>query len=104
MSEWISVNDSLPKAEEEVIVLCKSRNYNHITITTAIYEDGKVSEEDSCWFWVDMDFDYDEENDQNIIPVGWWEYRHFNYNDVYNNAIDDEVTHWMPLPKFPEVE
>ena len=102
MSEWISVNDILPKAEEEVIVLCKSRNYNHTTITTAIYEDGKVAEEDSCWIWVDMD--YDEENDRNIIPVGWWEYRHFNGDDAYNNGIDYEVTHWMPLPKVPEVE
>ena len=50
----------------------------------------------------DLDFNYDEENDCCYIPEGWWEYRHYNPDDVYNNTIDDEVTHWMPLPEIPE--
>lgn len=49
-----------------------------------------------------MKFDYDEENDQYLIPEGWWEYRHYNPDDVYNNAVDDVVTHWMPLPNPPK--
>ena len=71
-------------------------------ITTAIYEDGKVSTEDSEWNWYDLDFNYDEENDCCYIPEGWWEYRHYNDDDVFNNPIDDEVTHWMPLPEIPK--
>lgn len=41
---------------------------------------------------------YDEERDDYKIPKGWWEYRHFNPDDVYNNKIDRPVVGWMPLP------
>lgn len=64
----------------------------------AMYEDGKMSTEDSYWNWYDVDYDYDAENDLYLIPEGWWEYRHYNGDDVFNNAVDDPVTHWMPLP------
>lgn len=104
MNNWISVKDRLPEAEKEVIVLAVRRYYDneYKLITTAIYEDGKVSTEDSEWNWYDLDFNYDEENDCCYIPEGWWEYRHYNDDDVYNNTIDDEVTHWMPLPEIPK--
>lgn len=68
-------------------------------ITTALYEDGNMLECDSCWDWVDIDGEYDEENDCYIIPEGWWEDRHFNPDEVYNNLVDDEVIAWMPLPE-----
>lgn len=98
---WISVHDRLPKIEKEVLILC-NRN-GHPVITTAMYEDGTNTTEDSEWFWNDAsDFcEYDEENDLFIIPEGWWEYRHFNPDDVYNNSVDVPVTHWMPLPELP---
>lgn len=99
--EWISVKDRLPEAEIEVLVSVKHGN-KHNVITTAIYEDGKVSNEESNWNWQDIDFEYDEENDQYLIPEGWWEYRHYNPDDVYNNGIDGKVTHWMPLPEPPK--
>lgn len=41
---------------------------------------------------------YDEERDDYKIPKGWWEYRHFNPDDVYNNKIDRPVVGWMPMP------
>lgn len=108
MSEWISVKDRLPEPEVEVIVLAEQKYLNsndkYITITTAIYEDGNVSTDDSMWNWYDVDFNYDEENDLYLIPEGWWEYRHYNPDDVYNNPIDSIVTHWMPLPAPPEEE
>lgn len=40
----------------------------------------------------------DEDRDDYRIPEGWWEYRHFNPDDVYNNKIDCTVVGWMPLP------
>ena len=66
----------------------------------ALYEDGNVFSEDSEWNWEDL-YDwgtYDEERDDYRIPEGWWEYRHFNPDDVYNNKIDCPVVGWMPLP------
>ena len=104
--EWISVKNGKPKPEEEVFVLiekhCKWTNEAHHLVTTALYEDGNVSTEDSIWCWYDMDFDYDEETDRYLIPEGWWEYRHYNPDDVYNNEITDTVTHWMTLPELPK--
>lgn len=99
--DWISVKEQMPEPEVEVLVLTVNKS-GHKIITTAIYEDGKVSTDDSIWIWYDLDFDYDEENDQYLIPVGWWEYRHFNPYEVYNCNIDLPVTHWMPLPIPPE--
>lgn len=94
---WISVKDRLPDAEQEVLILTENG-----VITTAMYEDGTVSTEDSCWNWYDVDFDYDEENDKYLISEGWWEYRYYNPDDIYNNCVDDKVTHWMPLPEPPK--
>lgn len=102
MSEWISVKDRLPEPEEEVFIRC-NRNGHKFT-TTAMYEDGTMPFGDSIWNWYDIDFDYDEERDEYLIPAGWWEYRHFNPDDVYNCLVDCEVTHWMPLPEPPKEE
>lgn len=104
--EWISVKKIKPECEEEVLVRVKHEYPNgklYYITTTAIYEDGKMNTDDSIWYWDnDVDFDYDEENDEYLIPEGWWEYRHYNPDDVYNNMIDGEVTHWMKLPNSPE--
>lgn len=98
---WISAKDNPPTAEVEVLVYTKRK-----IITTAMYEDGTISEENSMWHWDGLEYwndtKYDEENDSYIIPEGWWEYRHYNPNDVYNNPIDDEVLFWQPLPKEPK--
>ena len=100
MAEWISVEERLPEPETEVVILALRKNFK--IMTTAMYEDGTVSTDDSIWNWYDIDFNYDEENDQYLIPKGWWEYRHYNPDDVYNNCIDDTITHWIPLPEAPK--
>ena len=96
MDEWISVKERLPDPETEVVILALRKNFKIMTT------DGTVSTDDSIWNWYDIDFNYDEENDQYLIPEGWWEYRHYNPDDVYNNCVDDIVTHWMPLPEAPK--
>ena len=109
-SEWISVEERLPDPETEVLVLAVRRykygkDIQEVTvITTAMYEDGTISNEDSVWNWYDIDFIYDEENDIEYVPEGWWEFRHYNPDDVYNNAVDDKVTHWIPLPEAPKMK
>ena len=73
-------------------------------VTTGMHEDGKNNTEDSGWVWETDGFEYDEELDAYIIPEGWWEYKHYNGDEQNNYAIDDVVTHWMPLPKPPKGE
>ena len=101
-SAWIPCSERLPVPETEVLITARRKYTNgeyHDIITTALYEDGKISENDSCWTWVDIEGEYDEENDCYIIPEGWWECKHFNADDVYDNLVDCEVIAWMPLPE-----
>ena len=101
---WIPCSERLPEAETEVLITTvrKFRGENRYIVTTAIYEDGTVLENDSEWNWQDIDGEYNEEEDCYIVPQGWWEYRHYNTDEVYNNVIDDEVIAWMPLPIHAE--
>ena len=94
--KWIPVSERLPEVEVEVLI-CTSND----VVTTAMYEDGKMYEKDSCWNWECLNFygKYDDEKDEWIVPEGWWEHRHFNPDDVYNNVIEFEVVAWMPMPK-----
>lgn len=96
---WRDPNKNPPKVEEEVLILYRNEISGY-GITTAHYENGNVFSEDSKWYWEDLpDWGtYDEERDDYRIPEGWWEYRHFNPDDVYNNKIDRPVVGWMPLP------
>lgn len=99
---WVACSEKMPPVETEVFIVAKRKycggEVKYIT-TTAMYEDGTVLENDSCWCWQDIEGEWDEENDCYIIPEGWWENRHYNPDDVYNNAVDDEVVAWQPLPK-----
>lgn len=99
---WIPVAERLPMSENEVLIMA-NRKYagcKEISIITiAMYEDGTIRENDSIWCWEDIDGEFDEEENCYIIPKGWWESRQYNPDDVYNNAIDDEVIAWMPLPE-----
>lgn len=100
--DWILCSERLPEVETEVFILAKRKFKGGdcmYTRTTAMYEDGTVLESDSCWYWQDIDGEFDEENDCYIIPEGWWENRHYNPDEVYNNAVDDEVIAWHPLPE-----
>ena len=102
---WIPCSEGKPKCEQEVLVCTEKKllgenAYIDSIITPAIYEDGTMPEDESMWSWNDMDFDeWDDENDCGIIPEGWWENRHFNRDDDYNNPIDRKVVAWMPLPE-----
>lgn len=96
---WRHPDKNPPEVEEEVLVLYRNE-FGEYGITTGHYENGNIFSEDSKWNWIDLcDWGtYDEELDDYRIPEGWWEERHFNPDDVYNNQIDMPVVGWMPLP------
>ena len=97
--EWRNPETDPPKVEEEVLILyCNS--ISGYGITTAHYENGNVLSQNSAFYWEDLwDWGlYDEEQDDYRIPEGWWEYRHFNPDEVFNNRVDYPVVGWMPLP------
>lgn len=97
--EWCDPETDPPKVEEEVLILyCNS--ISGYGITTAHYENGNVLSQNSAFYWEDLwDWGlYDEEQDDYRIPKGWWEYRHFNPDEVFNNRVDYPVVGWMPLP------
>ncbi len=101
-SNWIPVAERLPEVETEVLITAVRKYMDgerRYIVTTAMYEDGKVLECDSRWSWEDIDGEWNEENDCMIIPEGWWEERHYNPDDILNNAVDGEVIAWMPKPK-----
>lgn len=98
-SFWRDPDKDPPKVETEVLILFETACGGY-GITTAHYEDGTVLSEKSKFYWEEI-FEwgtYDEESDDYFIPKGWWEYRYFNPEDVYNNRVDSPVVGWMPLP------
>lgn len=97
--EWRNPKTDPPKIEEDVLILFETACGGY-GITTAHYEDGTVLSRKSAFYWEEI-FEwgtYDEESDDYFIPKGWWEYRYFNLDDVYNNRVDSPVVGWMPLP------
>ena len=99
---WRDPETDPPKVEEEVLIMYQTES-GGCGITTAHYEDGTLLSQDSIFCWDELAAwgVLDEEHDDYIIPKGWWEYRHFNQDEVYNNRVDYPVRGWMPLP--PEV-
>lgn len=97
--EWRNPETDPPKVEEDVLILFETACGGY-GITTAHYEDGTVLSQKSAIYWEDI-FEwgtYDEESDDYFIPKGWWEYRYFNQDDIYDNCVDAHVVGWMPLP------
>lgn len=99
---WIPCSERLPDIETEVLAVCRRGGVSFVC--PAMYEDGKTLTGESIWNWNEIEGYglYSEDSDDWFIPEGWWEYRQFNDDDVYNNLIDCTVTHWMPLPEPPE--
>ena len=102
--QWIPVTERPPENEVDVLICARRGSYKggfYTHVATAFHTDGKMNTEDSRYNWdIDIsDMEYDEEADAYIVPEGWWEA--VRYGEEFS-AVDDFVTHWMPLPKPPE--
>lgn len=95
---WISVNDKLPETRQRVIArfetTFKDKQIPHVTIVDYIAP-RSVLESD----YMDEEYagsgDYDEEKDCYWTETGWYE---SSYEAEVNWRLNQEVTHWMPLP------
>ena len=105
--KWISVEERLPENEKTVLVATKHSFATHngvreiVTVSAAFHTDGKTFSGDSKYNFDDGDVDliYDEDNDEYIVPEGWWESTYFTEQFA---AVDEEVLCWMPIPEPPE--
>ena len=95
---WVSVTERLPENGVHVLLSCKCGSGAYVC-------DGFHTEKYSTptQFYEDIDADYDEDTDEYYFPEGWWEVVK-NWDDYSCVAIEDTVTHWMPLPEPPKEE
>ena len=94
--DWIPVTERLPKSGVHVLLACKCGGSSYVC-------DGFHTEKFSLEIavWEDIEADYNEGTDEYYFPEGWWEVIK-NWDDYSSVAIEDEVTHWMPLPDPPK--
>ena len=105
LPKWIPVTERLPENEQDVLI-CATRKYWNSSektlqiVSKAFHTDGAHNTENSAYSWDSeyMDMKYDEADDAYLIPEGWWECVDYGENFC---AVDDFVTHWMPLPNWP---
>lgn len=105
MSEWISVEERLPEAEEVVLVTMQYDDFGapplwrpFVSVAAHVGYHERTTED---WREYEGETEYDEENDCFWIKPCWYEV----------NVVDDNpnweltcciVTHWMPLPEPPK--
>lgn len=99
--------NDLPEIEHEVEVAYITTYTNGKTITArAVYEDGSITQPESAFDWGeyvgnDGECDYNEEKDEYMIPVGWFE-SHW-YGEECHEMYDAEIIAWREIEPFEEV-
>ena len=102
-TKWISVEDRLPESGVHVLICCEMHRYGG-EIAGKYVCDGYYAEANKIiagGFPDECDCEYSEEDDEYYLREGWYEVIK-NWDDHNSVAIEDFVTHWMPLPQPAE--
>ncbi|WP_182002756.1 DUF551 domain-containing protein [Acinetobacter lactucae] len=91
--EWISVEEQMPQYGQPVLVFCKKASYKHdgLKLTVAAYQTAKEIYETSDYF-----------DDESEAEDGWVAEVSLFDSDYGGRWMNEEVTHWMPLPEPPK--
>ena len=103
--KWISVKDRLPENGVYVLLCCEIHRYDG-EIAGKYVCDGYYTEANKFiadGFPDECNCKYSEEDDEYYLCEGWYEVIK-NWDDYNNVAVEDLVTHWMPLPQPPKGE
>ena len=105
VQEWISVKDRLPENGVHVLLCCEMPRYGG-EIAGKYVCDGYYAEANKIiagGFPDECNCEYSEEDDEYYLCEGWYE-NIKNWDDYNSVAVEDSVTHWMPLPEPPKGE
>ena len=105
VQEWISVKDRLPENGVHVLLCCEMHRYGG-EIAGKYICDGYYAEANkniAGGFPDECNCEYNEEDDEYYLCEGWYEVIK-NWDDYNSVAVEDFVTHWMPLPYPPKGE
>ena len=105
VQEWIPVEDELPESGAHVLICCEMRRYGG-EIAGKYVCDGYYAEANKIiagGFPDECNCEYSEEDDEYYLCEGWYEVVK-NWDDFNSVAVEDFVTHWMPMPNPPKGE
>jgi hypothetical protein len=89
MSEWISVEDKFPEDGKDILIFCKTSELGNKIFSGYFIKSRKTF----CIYLPTLKFNKSFTNRKDI-DINVWE--------VTDNDLENEVTHWMPLPNIPE--
>lgn len=100
MEAWVSVEEKLPDAEEEVRLCCMTAS-GYRYQCQGFYVPPGTHRDDSgySWDWECCE-EYDEERDDYLVNPGWYESIH-NWDEYSACGIVDRVIYWIPLLETP---
>lgn len=91
---WIPVTERLPENEQEVFVTVEVRLSGRKPfrrVVRAFYTDGRHTDADSAYSWDEFPDPQYDDDDNMIIPEGWWESSDYLEQQ---GMIDDFVMAW----------